>query len=52
MYHVFNMGIGMIAIVDKSFAAEVQKQIPEETFIIGELIIGEGKTIVNKEGRN
>ena len=46
MYRVFNMGIGMIAIVEKSIAAEVQKQIPEETFIIGELIPGEGKTIL------
>ena len=46
MYRVFNMGIGMISILDKSLASEFQKQIPEETFIIGELVNGEGKTIL------
>ncbi len=44
MYRVFNMGIGMVAIVDKSLAANIQEQIPEETYIIGELVPGEGKT--------
>jgi len=43
MYRVFNMGIGMIAIVDKESAVNVQKLIPEETFVIGELIKGEKK---------
>ena len=43
MYRVFNMGIGMILIVDKTKAAEVQKLIPEPTFIIGELVKGEKK---------
>jgi len=47
MYKVFNMGIGMIAIVEKSLAAEIQEQFLEETFIIGELIPGEGKTILS-----
>ena len=46
MYRVFNMGIGMVAIVGKSIVTEIQKQIPEETFILGELIPGEGKTIL------
>jgi phosphoribosylaminoimidazole synthetase len=46
MYRVFNMGIGMIAIVDKSVASELQASIPEPTFIIGELIAGEHKTIL------
>jgi len=46
MYRVFNMGIGMIAIVEKSFATNLQKQISEETFIIGELVHGEGKTFL------
>lgn len=41
MYRVFNMGIGMLAIVNKSSAAEFQKQIPEETFLIGELVQGQ-----------
>lgn len=46
MYRVFNMGIGMVAIVDKASAAEVQKQIPEETYLIGELVNGERKAIL------
>jgi phosphoribosylformylglycinamidine cyclo-ligase len=47
MYRVFNMGIGMIAIVDKSIAADLQSSISEPTFIIGELIEGEHKVILN-----
>jgi phosphoribosylaminoimidazole synthetase len=43
MYRVFNMGIGMIAIVDKTKSSEIQKLIPEQTFIIGELVSGEKK---------
>lgn len=46
MYRVFNMGIGMIAIVDKSVAADLQSSIPEPTFIIGELIGGKRKVIL------
>lgn len=46
MYRVFNMGIGMIAIVDKSVAADLQASIPEPTFIIGELTTGGRKTIL------
>lgn len=46
MYRVFNMGIGMIAIVDKSQAAEFQASISELTFVIGELVEGERKVIL------
>jgi phosphoribosylformylglycinamidine cyclo-ligase/phosphoribosylamine--glycine ligase/phosphoribosylformylglycinamidine cyclo-ligase len=46
MYRIFNMGIGMIAIVDKSAAAKIQELIPEQTFLIGELISGENKVIL------
>jgi phosphoribosylamine--glycine ligase/phosphoribosylaminoimidazole synthetase len=44
MFRVFNMGIGMVVIVDKSAVAKIQKMIPEETFIIGDLVKGERKT--------
>jgi phosphoribosylformylglycinamidine cyclo-ligase len=47
MYRVFNMGIGMIAIVDRSILADLQKSIPEQTFIIGKLVNGERKVILN-----
>jgi phosphoribosylaminoimidazole (AIR) synthetase len=40
MYRVFNMGIGMIAIVDQTSAAKVQERIPEETVVLGELLEG------------
>jgi len=43
MYRVFNMGIGMVIIVDKTKAAEIQSLIPEPTHIIGELVNGEKK---------
>ncbi len=44
MHRVFNMGIGMVAIVDKNSASEIQKLIPETTFVIGELTDGQRKT--------
>ena len=43
MYRVFNMGIGMIAIVDKESVARIQELIPEEIFVIGELVKGHKK---------
>ena len=47
MYRVFNMGIGMIAIVDKSVAVDFQSSISEPTFVIGELVEGERKVILS-----
>ena len=47
LYRVFNMGIGMVAIVDKSIVNDLQSSISEPTFIIGELIDGEQKVILN-----
>jgi phosphoribosylformylglycinamidine cyclo-ligase len=43
MYRVFNMGIGMVAIVDKKNVEKLQKAIPEQTFVIGELVAGNRK---------
>jgi len=43
MYRVFNMGIGMVLIADKDSVHEIQKLIPEKTFVIGELIEGRKK---------
>ena len=47
MYRVFNMGIGMVVIVDKSIATDFQSSISEPTFFIGELVEGERKVILN-----
>ena len=46
MYRVFNMGIGMVGIVDKQHVDSLQKAISEETFIIGELVNGNCKVIL------
>jgi phosphoribosylformylglycinamidine cyclo-ligase len=46
MYRVFNIGIGMIVIVDKSQVANFHSAISEPTFVIGELIEGERKVIL------
>jgi phosphoribosylformylglycinamidine cyclo-ligase/phosphoribosylamine--glycine ligase/phosphoribosylformylglycinamidine cyclo-ligase len=47
MYRVFNMGIGMIAIVDKSIVADFQSAISESTFVIGELVQGQRNVILS-----
>jgi len=41
MFRVFNMGIGMLAIVRKEDAREFQDSVGEETFVIGELETGD-----------
>ncbi|MDW8277067.1 MAG: phosphoribosylamine--glycine ligase [Anaerolineales bacterium] len=46
MYRVFNMGIGMVVVVEKQAVNVVQASIPEETFVIGELVPGAHKTIL------
>jgi len=47
MYRVFNMGIGMVVIVEKSVAPDFQASISEPAFVIGELIDGERKVMLN-----
>lgn len=47
MYRVFNMGIGMVAIVDRSILADLQKSVSEPSFVIGELVKGERKVELN-----
>jgi len=47
MYRVFNMGIGMVAILDKPLVDDFQSTIAEPTFVIGELVKGERKVILN-----
>jgi phosphoribosylformylglycinamidine cyclo-ligase len=47
MYRVFNMGIGMIALVAPEDAQILQAIIPEETFILGQLISGNKRVILS-----
>ncbi len=46
MYQVFNMGIGLIAIVAPDDVPVFQGAIDEETFIVGELIPGNGSVVL------
>jgi phosphoribosylaminoimidazole synthetase len=47
MYRVFNMGIGMVCIVDKTQATNFQDSLlPEPTFVIGELVKGNQKVLL------
>ena len=46
MYRVFNMGIGLIAIVAPGDMPAFQNSIAEETFVVGELIRGSKKVIL------
>jgi phosphoribosylformylglycinamidine cyclo-ligase/phosphoribosylamine--glycine ligase/phosphoribosylformylglycinamidine cyclo-ligase len=46
MYRVFNMGIGMVAVVDPSDVKTVQKAIREETYVIGEVYAGNETILV------
>jgi phosphoribosylaminoimidazole synthetase len=40
MYRVFNMGIGLLAVLAPEQAAVLQAAIPEETWLIGDLVAG------------
>jgi phosphoribosylformylglycinamidine cyclo-ligase len=40
MYRVFNMGIGMVIVVDSQHLETLRQAIPEEVFQIGELVSG------------
>jgi phosphoribosylaminoimidazole (AIR) synthetase len=41
MYRVFNMGIGMVAVVAAGDAAAWQASLGETSWVIGELVAGE-----------
>ncbi len=45
MFNVFNMGIGMVLVVDKTNASEIQKQI-KNSVIIGKIAKGTGKVVL------
>ena len=47
MYRVFNMGIGMLVIAAKEDADEIRRSIPEETWVVGELVEGSQKVFID-----
>ena len=46
MYRVFNMGIGMIGVVTPDKVDTVRASIPEETWVVGELMNGKKRVIL------
>ncbi|MGS0746996.1 phosphoribosylformylglycinamidine cyclo-ligase [Halpernia sp. GG3] len=46
MFGTFNMGVGMVVVIEKSFANQVLEILPE-TYIIGEIIENTEKIILN-----
>ena len=48
MYRVFNMGIGMVAIVDPGRCSEVQELVSEPTYVIGRVCEGSEVTLTDQ----
>jgi phosphoribosylformylglycinamidine cyclo-ligase/phosphoribosylamine--glycine ligase/phosphoribosylformylglycinamidine cyclo-ligase len=46
MYRIFNMGIGMIAVVSPERASELQQSLGEESWVIGQLVTGARQVIL------
>lgn len=46
MYHVFNMGAGFLIVVDEHSAVDVQQFAGEEVYEIGEIVPGNGVSLV------
>ena len=47
MYRVFNMGVGMIVIVSSQDVQAVQDLIGEETWLVGEIVVGDRRVELN-----
>lgn len=47
MFRVFNMGIGMVIVVDTKDEEEIKGKIKEKTYAIGEVVKKEGVTLVD-----
>ncbi len=47
MLRVFNMGVGMVAVVAPERASEFQSLLGEESWVIGELVTGERKVLLS-----
>ncbi len=46
MYRVFNMGIGMVAVIAPEDLQGFQAAIAEETWVVGKLVTGEKKVVL------
>ena len=45
MYRVFNMGVGMVAVIAPEKLDEFQTSVAEPTWVIGEVVAGDGVTL-------
>jgi phosphoribosylaminoimidazole synthetase len=48
MYRVFNMGIGLVAVIKPELVEDFQAAIPEKTWLIGQLQTGDYKEVIFK----
>jgi len=46
MRRVFNLGIGMVAIVEESQLNSFLNMLPEQAFVIGRLVSGRGNVVL------
>lgn len=46
MFHVFNMGLGMLAIVPSGHVATAQDQLPGDVYVVGEMVPGNQEVII------
>lgn len=51
MFRVFNMGIGMIVVVSKNHAAEFQRNLGHESFVIGDLIEADRRVVLTSDDK-
>ncbi len=48
MFHAFNMGLGMLVIVSPQDVARAKTVLPEDVYVVGEIITGPGIQIINE----
>jgi phosphoribosylformylglycinamidine cyclo-ligase len=46
MFDVFNMGLGMLVVITAEEAARAQAVLSEETYLVGEIVRGQGEVVI------
>lgn len=49
MFHIFNMGLGMLIVAPAEQAALAHSTLPDPLFIVGEITAGEGKVVIRHD---
>ena len=47
MFHVFNMGLGMLAILHPNDVPLAQKALGDDVYVVGEITSGEGGVVIS-----